>query len=91
METRRKPLLRLRIIAGHLGAITRMIEEDRDCAEVLKQIAAVRASLSRLAKALIRDHLEECIRGFIEEGRGREEIEELIEVLASRSVKFAHR
>lgn len=81
---KRKLLIRLRIIAGHLGAIARMIEEDRDCAETLKQMAAVQASLSRLANVLIKDHMEECIREIIEEGHGMEGMEELMEALGLR-------
>jgi DNA-binding FrmR family transcriptional regulator len=91
-ESKRRSLTRLRITAGHLEAIARMIEEDRPCAEILKQMAAVQSSLSRLANLLIKDHLEECIREIIAEGRRMEGMEELVEALILfKSAKFSHR
>ncbi|MFQ6116750.1 MAG: metal-sensitive transcriptional regulator [Candidatus Bipolaricaulia bacterium] len=80
---RRKLLIRSRIIAGHLKGIARMIEEDRYCVEILKQMAAVQASLSRLANVLIKEHMEECIQEGIVEGRSAERVEELLDALRS--------
>ncbi len=60
-----------------------MIEENRYCVEILKQIAAVQASLSRLANVLIKEHMEECIQEVIAEGRSAEKVEELLGALRS--------
>ena len=38
-----------------------MVEEGRDCAEVLIQLAAVRSAINNTGKVILKDHLEHCI------------------------------
>lgn len=52
---------RLKRAGGHLDAVIRMVEDDRDCSEVLVQLAAVRAALNNAGKAILQDHISECI------------------------------
>ena len=52
---------RLSRAIGHLESVKRMVEEGRDCSEVLVQLAAVRSALSSTAKVILKDHLEHCI------------------------------
>ena len=59
---------RLSRAAGHLESVKRMVEEGRDCSEVLIQLAAVRSAINNAAKLLISDHMEHCIRDAIERG-----------------------
>ena len=62
VHTNKKAVLgRLKRASGHLQSIIRMIEADRDCAEVLVQLAAVRAAINNAGKVLLRDHIAECI------------------------------
>lgn len=49
--------------AGHVTSIKRMVEEGRDCSEVLIQLAAVRAAIDRVSKLVLADHLESCLHG----------------------------
>lgn len=61
-HTQTKAVLnRLSRAIGHLESIKRMIEDGRDCTEVLIQIAAVRSALGSTAKVILKDHLEHCI------------------------------
>lgn len=61
-HTQTKAVLnRLSRAIGHLESVKRMIEDGRDCTEVLVQIAAVRSALSSTAKVILKDHLEHCI------------------------------
>ena len=46
---------------GHLESVIRMIDSDRDCAEVLVQLAAVRSAINNAGKVLLQDHINECI------------------------------
>ncbi|MBP8639438.1 MAG: metal-sensing transcriptional repressor [Oscillospiraceae bacterium] len=46
---------------GHLESVIRMIDTDRDCAEVLVQLAAVRSAINNAGKVLLQDHITECI------------------------------
>ncbi len=52
---------RLSRAIGHLESVKRMVEDGRDCAEVLIQLAAVRSALSSTAKVILKDHLEHCV------------------------------
>lgn len=72
---------RMRTVVGHVQAIERMIEEERYCVEILKQIAAVQAQLSNIAHELTKSHMKGCLTGAIHAGRGEEAIEELAEIL----------
>lgn len=52
---------RLAKASGHLDSVIRMIDDDRDCAEVLVQLAAVRSAINNAGKVLLQDHITECI------------------------------
>lgn len=54
-------LNRLSRAIGHMQAVKRMVEEGRDCAEVLVQIAAVRSAIDNTGKLILQDHLKHCI------------------------------
>lgn len=52
---------RLSRAIGHLESVKRMVENGRDCTEVLVQLAAVRSALSSTARVILKDHLQHCI------------------------------
>ena len=52
---------RLARAIGHLERVKAMVEEGRDCAEVLVQLSAVRSALNNTGKVILKDHLEHCI------------------------------
>ena len=59
---------RLSRAIGHLKYVRKMVEEGRDCPEVLIQIAAVRSAIDRTGKLILQDHLKHCIVEAAEEG-----------------------
>ena len=62
VHTNKKAVLsRLAKADGHLQSVMRMIEDDRDCSEVLIQLAAVRSAINNAGKVLLRDHINECV------------------------------
>ena len=61
-ELRRDLLSRLARIEGQARGVRRMVEEGRDCADVVQQITAMRAALGKVAAAIVADNLEECLR-----------------------------
>jgi DNA-binding FrmR family transcriptional regulator len=84
-----KLLNRLSRIEGQVRGITRMIEDDRYCIDVLTQIRAVRAALAKVETEMLRDHLGHCIESAIVAGdqdEQRRKARELIELL-ERSAK----
>lgn len=56
-------LKRLARIEGQVGGLTRMIEEDRYCIDVLTQIQATEAALHGVALGLLDDHVRNCMNG----------------------------
>ena len=52
---------RLSRAIGHLESVKRMVEDGRDCSDVLIQLAAVRAALGSVSRIILKDHLEHCI------------------------------
>ena len=77
-------LKHLRRIEGQVRGIAAMIEEDRYCADIIQQAAAVQESLRSVAKNLLRNHLSHCaVAAMSEEGTRRDDmIEELLELVA---------
>jgi DNA-binding FrmR family transcriptional regulator len=59
---------RLSRAIGHLESVKRMVEDERDCTDVLIQLAAVRSALSSTARVILKDHLEHCISDAVETG-----------------------
>lgn len=59
---------RLSRAIGHLEAVKRMVENGQDCAEVLIQLAAVRAALNSTGKMILKDHIEHCLVKAVEDG-----------------------
>lgn len=59
---------RLARVVGHLHAVERMIDDGRDCAEVLIQLAAVRSALNNICKVILKDHMDHCIVDAVASG-----------------------
>jgi CsoR family transcriptional regulator, copper-sensing transcriptional repressor len=60
--TQNKPIsTRLRRIEGQVQGIQRMLEQGRDCEEVLTQIMAVRSSLDQVGLLLMELHIDNCL------------------------------
>ena len=77
-------LKRLNRIEGQVRGLTRMLEEDRYCIDIITQISAVRAALRRAEEEILRDHVGHCIEEAIVTGNRAEQrrkIAELMEVV----------
>ena len=76
-HTQTKAVLnRLSRAIGHLDSVKRMVEDGRDCTEVLVQLAAVRSALNNTAKVILKDHIEHCLADAVETG-DQQSIEDL--------------
>ena len=67
---------RLSRAIGHLESVKKMVEEGRDCSEVLIQLAAVKSAVNNTGKLILKDHIEHCIVHAIEND-DKEAIEQL--------------
>lgn len=46
---------------GYMETIKKMIEEGRDCSEILIQIAAVKSAINNIGKIVLQDHMNHCV------------------------------
>lgn len=67
-ENTKMVLNRLSRASGHLESVKRMVEDGRDCSEVLIQLSAVISALKNTGKVILKDHLEHCIVDAVESG-----------------------
>lgn len=72
---------RLHRVSGQAIGITRMVEEDRSCVDILVQISAVRAAFSQVALLVMENHIQECVGRSMRAGNEGEVVDELMEVL----------
>lgn len=75
-ENTKAVLNRLSRAIGHLQSIKHMVEDGRDCSEVLIQLSAVKAAINNTGKVILQDHIEHCLVDAIETG-DKKTIEEL--------------
>lgn len=60
-EEQRAVLNRLSRVIGHLESIKRMVEDGRDCSEVLIQLSAVKSAVNNTGREILKNHLSHCI------------------------------
>ena len=72
---------RLARAIGHLESVKRMVEDGRDCTEVLIQLAAVRSALNNTAKIILKDHIDHWLADAVETGdqQASDELNQAIE------------
>ena len=46
---------------GHMNAVKKMIEDGRDCSDVLIQLSAIRSEITGVSKVILKDHIDHCI------------------------------
>lgn len=83
-EIRDSNLKRLRRIEGQVRGLQRMVEEDRYCADILVQVASVQEALRGVARSLMRNHLNHCVRQTVAQGSLAEQqavYDELLELI----------
>lgn len=64
----KKIVHRLSRAIGHLEAVRKMVEEERDCSEILIQLAAVKSAINNTGKVILKDHINHCIADAVETG-----------------------
>ena len=71
-------------IEGQVRGLSKMVEENRYCIDIVTQISAVRAALRRAEEEILRDHVAHCVEHAISSGDKQDQrtkITEIIDVL----------
>ena len=73
---------RLSRIEGQVRGLSRMVEEERDCIDIVTQISAVRAALRRVEEEVLKDHVSHCVEGAIASGDKADQRQKIAELMA---------
>ncbi len=76
---------RLKKVIGQLTGISKMLQEDVPCEDILLQLNAVNGALHRISFMVLEGHLRHCVREGIETGNADETIESFAEALENFS------
>ncbi|HEX3642373.1 MAG TPA: metal-sensitive transcriptional regulator [Ktedonobacteraceae bacterium] len=80
MTDKQDVLKRLNYIEGHLGGIRKMVDEDKYCVDIVRQMYAVRKAIEKLESLLVETHLHTCVPKGITNGNAQTVIEELVQL-----------
>lgn len=75
-ENKKAVLNRISKIIGHMQSVKTMVENDRDCSEVLIQLSAINSAVKGVSRVVLKEHLSTCIVDAARDG-DYEAIEEL--------------
>lgn len=75
-------LARLKRIEGQIRGVTRMVEADKYCIEILDQISAVDSALKKVAVGLLNDHLGHCVAQSTGSEGGKDMVAEASKAIA---------
>ena len=83
--TRSKYITRLKRSEGQLRGIQKMMEEERDCIDIITQLTAVRSSVDRIIELMITENLTTCINDPLEDPQAQKErFEKAVKYLIKR-------
>ncbi|WP_051033560.1 metal-sensitive transcriptional regulator [Acetivibrio cellulolyticus] len=86
-ESKEDILKRLRRIEGQIKGIHKMIEEDKQCVDILTQVAAVRAATNKVGGIILQRHSKTCLKNALD-GESKEEVlDELVDTI-QKFLKF---
>ena len=86
-DTKRRADARLAKIEGQIRAVRKMLEDDRYCVDVVRQVQAARSALSGLESVIIEDHVDTCVKHALESGSNndrKEKVTELVSILTGK-------
>lgn len=81
-DTRNACLKRLSRIEGQVRGLSRMVEDNRYCIDIVTQVAAVRAALKKVEEEVLRDHVAHCVEHAIRSGDADEQRQKVTELIA---------
>ncbi|GAU76057.1 metal-sensing transcriptional repressor [Fusibacter sp. 3D3] len=80
-KDRSEVLKLLKTSKGQIEGIIKMIDDDRYCIDISKQILAAQALLKKANQNILKTHMETCVKEAFENNNGDEKIEEIIGIL----------
>ena len=79
-DTKERILHRLKIAQGHLKKVSKMIDEDEYCIDILHQSQAVQKAIKETDNLILENHLKTCVADAIGAGKKEEAVSEIMQV-----------
>lgn len=72
---------RLATIEGHIRGVRQMVEDGKDCSDILLQLSAIESSVQKLSKQILKNHIEHCVKESVANGdlSGLDRLNEVLE------------
>ncbi len=80
-EHKTSALNRLKTVRGHIDAVIKMVDDERYCPDIMKQVSALQGSLEGVNRVLLQNHVETCVLEHVKAGRSEQVVDELMETL----------
>jgi DNA-binding FrmR family transcriptional regulator len=80
-ESKDDVLKRLRRIEGQIKGIHKMIDEDKQCVDILTQVAAVRAAINKVGGIILQRHSKTCLKNALKSESEQDVLEELLDTI----------
>jgi len=86
-KVKAESLRRLKRIEGQIRGVSKMVNNEKYCIDIINQINAAKNALDGVARIIMKRHVESCVTEAILEGKAEEKIEELITAVYKHGVK----
>ena len=80
-EDKKEVMNLLKTSKGQIEGILKMLDDDRYCVDISKQILSVQALLKKANLKIIDQHIKHCVKQAFQEGNGDDKVNEIIELL----------
>ena len=80
-EHKTSALNRLKTVRGHVEAVIGMVDDERYCPDIMKQVSALQGSLEKVNRILLQNHVETCVLHHVQAGHSERVVDELMETL----------
>lgn len=70
----KKIMTRLKTVRGHIAGVERMIEEEKDCEEILLQLVAIRSAVHKVSVIIAQRYANVCLIEAIDQGEDRQNV-----------------
>ena len=77
---KQETLRRIKTVEGHVRGIERMLENDAYCIDVIRQIQAVQAALTKISVSVLDDHMQTCLSNSLDGEKREQMLREITEV-----------
>ncbi len=80
-EVKATALQKLKTAQGQLAGVLKMVEDERYCVDISKQLLAIQALIKKANNEVLRGHIKTCVVDAVQNGEGEEKISEIFELI----------